>query len=382
MMNFTRICCILLLCTLQGCASWFRGTDNNDPPTPLVEFNSSSTVEKLWSLNVGASNDKLYVKLQPAVDEKRVYAASVKGHLHALKLSTGEKIWERNLELPISAGVSVGEDLVLVGTSTGVLVALAAKDGAEKWRVALSSEILALPRINRGLVLVRTGDGKLWSLDARNGRKLWSVERPVPALSLRGTSAPAAVSDVVVAAFDNGTIAAFQASTGKQGWDIRTATPKGRSEIERMVDIDADPIIFEDSVYIVGFQGKMVAVDIRSGKPRWGKDMSSFAGLAVDNEAVYVSDAQSYVWALDRQTGSSLWKQVKLQYRAVTAPALTEKYLVVADKEGYVHWLNRQTGDFTNRVKIADKLLSPLVVSNNILLVQAENGELSAWQTP
>ncbi|MEN9849170.1 MAG: hypothetical protein RL368_1910 [Pseudomonadota bacterium] len=382
MMNFTRICCILLLCTLQGCASWFRGTDNNDPPAPLVEFNPSSTVEKLWSLNVGASNDKLYVKLQPAVDEKRVYAVSVKGQVHALKLNNGEKIWEQNLTLPISAGVSVGENLVIVGTSTGVLVALAAKDGAEKWRVALTSEILALPRINRGLVLVRTGDGKLWGLDAGNGKKLWSVERPVPALSLRGTSAPATVSDVVVAAFDNGTVADFQASTGKQGWDIRTAIPKGRSELERMVDIDADPVIFEDSVYIVGFQGKMVAVDIRSGKPRWGKDMSSFAGLAVDNEAVYVSDAQSYVWALDRQTGSSLWKQVKLQYRAVTAPALTEKYLVVADKEGYVHWLNRQTGDFTNRVKIADKLLSPLVVSNNILLVQAENGELSAWQTP
>lgn len=382
MMNFMRIFLMLLLCTLQGCASWFRGTDNSDPPAPLVEFTSSSTAEKLWSLNVGASNDKLYVKLQPAVDEKRVYAASVRGNLQALKLNTGEKLWEINLELPISAGLAAGEGLLVVGTSTGYLVALNAQDGVEKWRVALSSEILSMPRIHRGMVLARTGDGKLTGLDARSGKKLWTIERSVPALSLRGTSAPAVVSDVVVAAFDNGTVAAFQASTGKQGWDIRTAVPKGRSEIERMVDIDADPQIFEDSVYVVGFQGKVVAIDIRSGKPRWNKEMSSFSGLAVDKDTVYVSDAQSYIWALDRQTGSSLWKQTQLKARNITAPVLTEKYLAVADIEGYVHWLDRKTGEFTNRIKVAEKVLSPLIMVNNVLLVQAESGELSAWQTP
>jgi outer membrane protein assembly factor BamB len=382
MMNPTRILLILLFLTLQGCSSWFRGTDNSDPPAPLVDFTPKNSAQKLWSLNVGASNEKLYVKLQPAVNDNIVYAASVKGHVHAVKLSTGEKIWEQNLATPLSAGVAAGEDLIVVGTGQGQLIALSMKNGTEKWRVVLSGEILATPKIHRNFVFVRTVDGKLLSLDARSGKKLWVIERTVPALSLRGTSAPATIDEVVIAAFDNGTVAGFQTTTGRQGWDVRTAVPKGRFELERMVDIDADPKIFESIVYVVGFQGKVLAIDISSGKPLWTKEMSSFSGLAVNEEAVFVSDAQGYVWALDRQIGSSLWKQVKLQSRGLTAPALTEHAVIIADKQGYVHWLDRKTGEFIDRVKVAEKLLSPPVTAENILLIQAENGELSAWKAP
>ena len=119
-----------------------------------------------------------------------------------------------------------------------------------------------------------------------------------------------------------------------------------------MVDIDAQPILMEDVVYVVTFQGRLATVQLDSGRMLWARDISSYSGMALDPYRVYITDSESQVWALNRFNGATLWRQDKLLRRSLTGPVLQGPYLVVADYDGYVHWLKREDGRIVARKRV------------------------------
>ncbi|OAD21848.1 outer membrane assembly lipoprotein YfgL [Candidatus Thiomargarita nelsonii] len=240
--------------------------------------------------------------------------------------------------------------------------------------------MLAKPRISRGVVVVRTIDGKLFGLDSQNGARLWVYERSrTPLLTLRGTSTPVIKHDQIIAGFDNGQLALLELHTGKVLWEAPVAVPRGSTELERMVDIDADPLLVDDTIYVTSYQGRTVAIDLLQGKLLWEKPLSSYAGLGVDFDYLYVSDTKSHIWALDRSTGEKWWKQEKLEARNVTAPVNIGNYVVVGDLEGYLHWMRRKDGQFVARYRMgkASIFVPPLVV-DDILVAYDSQGEIVA----
>ena len=372
------------LAGLGGCTTvgdWISGTDNTKPPAELVDFEPRIEPAIVWRRRVGSGADKRYLKLAPAVTEGRVYAADHDGRVSCFDAETGEEIWDRSVRVPISGGPGVGEGAIYVGTSDGEVLALSEEEGEVAWRARVSSEVLARPLQAEGVVVVRTIDGKLFGLDSGDGARLWVYDRTVPVLTLRGTSSPALAEGLVVAGFDSGRLVCLALATGQGLWETSVAVPRGRSELERMVDIDADPVIAGNVVYVVSYQGRVAALDLASGEIVWRRDMSSHAGLGVDRINVYVTDENSYVWALDRRSSASVWRQTQLEARRLTPPAVFEGYVVVGDFEGYVHWLDRDDGSFAARVQVdTDGILSAPVATPFALYVYGAGGELSALQ--
>jgi len=365
-----------------GCSQvsdYLGGEDNAEPPAELVEFAPTVQVKTLWSRDVGAGTSKQYLKLRPSVSGEHVYAADSRGRITAFDAVSGSTLWESRVDAPITGGPGVGAGLVMVGTSDGEVIALEAEDGNEIWRARVSSEVLSPPGAAEGVVVVRTIDGKLYGLKTEDGARLWVYDRSVPALSLRGTSTPAIADDLVIAGFDSGRLVALAIRDGTPAWEARVAVPSGRSELERLVDLDADPVVYRNTVYAVTFQGRVSAVDLATGAEVWRRDMSSHAGVGVDRSNVYVTDERSHVWALDRQSSASLWRQQKLQARAVTSPASHRQYVVVGDLEGYVHWLRQEDGQFAARVRV-DKagIIAPPVATEQAVYVYGAGGELVA----
>jgi outer membrane protein assembly factor BamB len=275
----------------------------------------------------------------------------------------------------------VGGDLVLVGTSEAEIVALDWADGHEVWRTALDSQVLSKPAANTGTVVAHALGGDLYGLDAASGERRWMFDRNVPVLSLRGSSSPLLIQDVVIAGFANGNLVALEAKVGRQLWEAAVAIPHGRSELERMVDIDSEPQIWGSAVYAVAFHGRVVAIDGRTGTIIWNRDMSSSAGLSVDYRSVYVTDQSSNIWALDRETGGSMWRQDKLYNRNLTAPVPIEDFVVAGDFEGYLHALNASNGELAARVRVdTDGLLARPLVADNVLYVYGNGGTLAAYR--
>ena len=366
-------------CTALG--NLFDNPDNTAEPAELVDFEPTIKVRTVWQRRVGSGAGNLFLKLRPAIDGERVYAATRDGRVRAFDARTGESVWDTETDSPLSGGPGVGDGLVLLGTSDGEVIALGEDDGEIKWRARVSSEVLSSPGSQGGVSVARTIDGKLFGLSADDGTRLWVYDRTTPVLTLRGTSSPALTEGTAIAGFDNGQVVAIALSNGQPLWEARVAVPRGRTELERMVDIDADPVIEDKAVYAVTYQGQVAALELFSGEVIWRRDMSSHAGLGVGPENVYVTDDASHVWALNRANSASMWRQAKLEARHVSPPAVFGQFVVVGDLDGYVHWLRREDGQFVARVRIdSDSIVAAPVATSFAVYVYGSGGELAALQ--
>ncbi len=351
------------------------------PPAELVDFDPSVSIDRVWSIGTKGGDDVLRLGLQPVAQGERVYVAGHGGDVRALELATGRDIWRASLDLDLSGGPAVGEGIVVVGSSGGELVALDAETGAKRWQVSTGGEVLAAPTVAGGIVVVRTVDGRLRGLKAADGVEAWNYEQPVPRLTLRGNGAPVVDGDMVFAGLDNGKVVALSLATGELLWTTTVAPAQGRTEIERLVDIDSAVRIFGDDVFVVGYQGRIAMLARATGQLWWGRDLSSHRGLAVDSDTLYVTAADSTVMALSRRDGTPVWSQDSLLRRSVTAPALVDGALVVGDFEGYLHWLDVTTGQLLARGKTGGGRMSNApVAAGGLLLLETDSGEVQAWR--
>lgn len=358
------------------------GTDNTPPPKPLVQFTPSRHINSLWAAKVGkGTDDESHPKLRTAIANDKAITADSQGNVSAHAIRNGTLLWKTPTHTTITSGPTANQSLVIVGTNHGQVIALKAHSGVIAWKANVANQVLAAPTLSNDKVLVKTIDGRLMALSTTDGHPLWSHEHGSPLLVLRGGSAPQVVDNLVVAGFADGKLAAFDLNQGKLLWERAIAMPTGLSEIERMVDIGADPVVSEGIVYVVSYQGNLASILPRNGEMLWEHAISSEKDLAFDHELLYVSDMQSHLWAFYRNSGRVAWQQTQLEARDITAPAVIGDMIVVADAQGYLHWLSREDGHFVARVFI-DKsgiALRPAVINDQVL-VMTRSGKLVAFK--
>jgi len=370
---------LVLPVLLGGCGVFDRKDEPIEPPAELTEIQPVLDVDKVWETRVGSGSELLDLALRPAIEGGRVYAAGRDGRVHALDLETGRKLWTTDTKLKASAGPAAGHGLVVVGSSSGRLMALNIADGAPLWEAQLSGEMLARPAVSPSVVVVRTVDGRMRALAADNGRELWMIEHEPPRLSLRGTASPVIAGNVVVAGFDNGRIGAYSLREGEILWENIIAIGRGRTEIERLSDVDSTPQVLGVDVYAVSYRGRLANLALETGQIAWATDMSSYHGLSVDWTSVYVADADGVVVAVNRSSGAELWRQGALRMRRLTAPTPIGQSVVVGDFEGWLHWLDIYTGAIQARFRAGKAAFVTAPVSGGeLLIVQDEDDRVYA----
>ncbi|MCU7960225.1 MAG: outer membrane protein assembly factor BamB [gamma proteobacterium symbiont of Bathyaustriella thionipta] len=372
---------LLLASLLAGCGvtDYFRGSENIDPPAELQDLDDPYEVEELWSDSVGEGTDSQRISLYPAYRSGFLVVAEHEGDVVAFDPDNGDHIWEVELDLPISGGPGLGESLAVVGTLDGEVIALDLDTGEEQWRTHVSSEVLSVPAVGYGVVVVRSVDGRVTGLSEQSGEQLWTYTRKIPALSLRGSASPVISGDQVIIGLSNGKLAALDLQTGNPRWEVTVAIASGRSDLERIVDIDSQPISVDDVIYAVSFQGQMAAISEGVGVVLWRREFSSSAGLAADWRRIFAIDSDSNVWGLDPANGASIWKQNELYHRKLAQPVIVGEYLVVADFEGYVHWLDQDSGRIVAREEVdSDGISGVMAVNGDILYVYGNSGDLAA----
>ncbi|WP_166668808.1 outer membrane protein assembly factor BamB [Thiohalophilus thiocyanatoxydans] len=325
---------------------------NLQPPRELEPIDEPMRIDTVWSGQAGRGAGEQSLQLPVRHHEETAYAADYQGYVKAFAVDSGKTVWERQTGLELATGAVHANGRLYFGTRQGEVVALSAEDGRELWRSELSSEVIARPAVADGTLVARTNDGKVFALEAASGLRRWVYDRDVPALTLRGNSAPIIVNDLVIAGSDNGRLTALVLDNGSVFWETPISHPSGKTELERMIDIDAEPVVVDEMVYAVTYQGRLAAVDIRSGRVQWTREMSSYTGMVADDQRIYLTDSEGQILALNRRNGSTLWRQDKLQRRNPTRPRLEGPYLVVADYDGYLHWLLRESGRMEGRARL------------------------------
>lgn len=338
----------LLLAALAGCSSTAK---DYSAATPLTPISSRYQVEVVWYAPTGDVPKRQYAQMAPLIAGNDMVLSNAQGEvgvldMRSLKLKWAVKVKE---EEKLSSSPGASDDLVLLGTTKAKLIAFDRATGQERWHSRLSSEMLAAPVAGDGLIFTQCVDGHVQAFAADTGSPLWNYSNPTPALTLRGTADPLVLGQQVVVAFADGKLVSLDAKSGKEQWVSTIATPRGRSELERLVDVDGLFQAHDGVIYVVSFHGNIAAISAEDGRTLWTRNMSSYTGLALGKGQLFVTDEESHVWSLDSRTGATLWRQDKLIGRELSAPAVLDNSVVVADYDGYVHWLSLDDGSFLAR---------------------------------
>lgn len=379
--RLTGLAGVLAASLLVSSCGLFGDKDEESEPKELVKFQNTLKIKKLWSTKVGGDSEFLLVGLQPAGDGNRIYAASQDGKVIAVDPDSGKQRWKSDLEIELSAGPAVNEGVVAVASKDGYIVLLDADSGAEQWRVYVGGETLARPLIDGDSIVVQTNDNRLVALARFDGRQNWESEQSMPALTMRGASSPVMVGSTVIAGFDNGRLVAFNLDTGDIVWDSMLALPSGRSDLDRLADIDGAIVAIGQDVYAAGYQGRVASIAAESGQVLWSREISTHEGVAADWNSAYTVKDDGEIIALTRSNGAESWRNDDLLRRDPTLPIPFNTTVVVGDFEGYLHFFSSFDGEALARVRFGSKAITidPVVVGNH-LFVQSDDGSVGAFE--
>ncbi|MGB5832319.1 MAG: outer membrane protein assembly factor BamB [Thiohalocapsa sp.] len=373
---------LLAATTLQGCGafSWLNSEKDPNPPTAInKKLPRQANINTLWKTRIGKGTDARQLRLVPAVANGRLYAADPNGKVVALSPNDGRTLWERKTKFQFSGGPDVRGETLILGTTNGELLALSTRNGAQQWRAQLNSEILSIPRIIDDLVVVHTVDDTVYGIELSDGTERWRFAYPAPVLTLHGSSTPVPTGEGIIVGFSGGKLVHLEPEQGAPLWETTVTPPSGRSELDRIADIDADPVVVGDIAYVATYNGDLAAVDVVTGSILWRRELSAHAGLSADATALYVTDSDDNLWSADPTDGAGRWRQEGLANRRLTAPSLLGNYLAVGDLEGYVHLISRRDGRLLGFERVAkDRIGHQPVVANGIAYIYANNGTLAA----
>ncbi len=376
-----RIGLLLALLALGACSIF--SDDESEQPAELQRFDQEIELRQVWSESIGDGQGRHYNRLAPAIDGSLIFAASADGTVVALDKISGDVRWRQRTGEEITGGVGAAGGMVVFGTRDAQVIALSQTDGERLWATAVSSEVLAAPQTDGRVVAAQSVDGRLTALNASDGLQRWVYDSTVPALSLRGTSKPLISGNTVVAGFASGIIAAIDATNGLLIWEERVAVPQGRYDIDRIIDIDGDPILSGQTVFISSFQGNLLGLDVASGRIVWGMPGSSYNSLALGLGNIYWVNNFSHVIAVQNNTERTVWENEDLRLRRVNSPVTINNYVAVADFEGYLHLMSQIDGRIIGRDRVDRSGVRANILSEgDTLYVYGNSGRLVALRLP
>ncbi len=388
---FTKVTAVVVvMLALNACSS--------KEELVLPDVQNSISPEKVWQSQVGNGVAHYESGLKPLIREDKVYAASRDGIVLAKNLSNGRTLWSFDLRREgetsllarfsrdtarIAGGIAYSADKLFLGTEEGEVFALNAVSGELLWRVPVKGEVLASPAAGEGLVVVATTAGNIIALDPDSGEQRWIFENEQPPLTIRGVSEPVIEAGGVIYGSSAGRVGVLIAERGYQAWEEPIASAQGSTDLSRLVDVDAKPIVVAGTLYTIAFNGELVAMELRSGRQLWKRDYASFRNMTVAGNILYLVDSTGGIYAVDRRNGSEVWGQQGLQRHFLTGPTVYKDYLVVGDNKGNLHWLNRESGDFVARQSFdGSGFYREAVANDDYILVTSRNGELVLLQVP
>lgn len=380
---------LISLTLLSGC-SLFSGEEDVVKMSPLPKVENQFTPAKVWQTSVGDGIGDFYSNLHPAWQGGTIYAADRHGLVKAVNAEDGKEIWKISLAEKagffsssqpalLSGGLTVAGSHVFVGSEKAKVYALNTDDGSVAWETTVAGEALSRPVVSDGLVLIHTGNGLLQALSEADGSVKWTVNLDMPALSLRGESAPAVAYGAAVVGGDNGRVSAVLMQQGQLIWQQRISQATGTTEIDRLSDVDTTPVVVNGVVYALAYNGNFAALDLRSGQILWKRELGSVHDFIISDSHIYLVDQNDRIMSLTIDGGVTVWTQSDLLHRGLTSPVLYDGYIVVGDAEGYMHWINTSDGRFVAQQKLnSSGFQTEPVVAETRLLIQAKDGTLYA----
>ena len=368
------LCIAFAGCSLLG--------SNKTKPAALADLKNND-LAVAWSSNVGASTFGVVKSLifgkpanyvySPAIADKLLYIATHSNGIHVLSEEGGKTVSKIDTKVSLTGGIGLGENLLTVASSKGEILAFDFA-GRTRWKSEVGGEILAAPVLVAANLIVRTADGRIFALNRADGKRKWVFQRATPALTLRTSASVIVRGGTLYAGYAGGKVIAIEAESGKPTWEATISTPRGSTELERVADVAGVPALDDSRICAAVYQGRTGCVETLNGNVLWSREISSADGVAIDTKYLYVVDTEGNVYALDKSSGATVWKQDKLQRREPGTPLAIKGKLLIGDATGLVHLLSPENGELIGRVNTDGSEVIALLATGDRAIAQTAKG--------
>tara|TARA_Y100000766_G_C18836120_1_gene570511 strand:- start:41 stop:1132 length:1092 start_codon:yes stop_codon:yes gene_type:complete len=351
---------------MDGLRFWKSDEIDPDEPKELVAFSNQKNIVIEWKNSFKGENE--IGNFLPDFSAQNLFFSDASGNVSSINASTGDRNWSIELNF-LASGTSAGFGLVVVSDIDGNVIAVDQNDGSKLWSTNVKGEVLSKVAIDAKVVVVKTGSGELLGLDRENGEILWSYRSKLPLLTVRGSSSPVIVDDLVYVSFDNGRLGVFELSSGFQVWDGAISYVKGVSELENLIDSDSSPVVDGGLIYTTNYQGNLNIFDTAQKRSVWSYETSSFYSPIVSRGMLTIVEANSGLRSFALKTLQESWTNDDYINRDLSNAVSYKGSLVVGDFEGYVHVIDTLNGKTIGRKKISRKPIKSILSRSDSLYI-------------
>lgn len=346
-------------------------------------------LSEAWSSSIGSGagyRDKILA--QPVALNGVVYTMDSDAVVSAFSMADGGRLWRSDTKDPDDDSTNVGGGLAVDGgtlyavNGLAELVAFDASNGTERWRRRIVAPARSAPTIAGGRLFIVTLDGKLVAASADDGHQLWLHQAATGGASLLGQPAPAYSDGLLVAGFGSGELAALRAETGGIGWTDSLAATQGHGSPSDIAAIRGLPAITDGQVYAIGVGGLLLALDLRSGRRLWERDVAGQDTPWVAGDWLFVISLQQQIAAIQRRDGRVAWVTDLPRYQDEEkqsdpilwfGPILAGGRLIAASTAGEVATISPETGEILGHQSISGPAaLGPIVVDGTVFIATDE----------
>ena len=367
--NLIVLCSIFIISScssMDGLRFWKSDEIDPDEPKELVAFSNQKNIVIKWKNSFKGENE--IGNFLPDFSAQNLFFSDASGNVSSINASTGDRNWSIELNF-LASGTSAGFGLVVVSDIDGNVIAVDQNDGSKLWSTNVKGEVLSKVAIDAKVVVVKTGSGELLGLDRENGEILWSYRSKLPLLTVRGSSSPVIVDDLVYVSFDNGRLGVFELNSGFQVWDGAISYVKGVSELENLIDSDSSPVVDGGLIYTTNYQGNLNIFDTAQKRSVWSYETSSFYSPIVSRGMLTIVEANSGLRSFALKTLQESWTNDDYINRDLSNAVSYKGSLVVGDFEGYVHVIDTLNGKTIGRKKISRKPIKSILSRSDSLYI-------------
>lgn len=357
---------------LVACSS----TPERPKPAPLASGVNVFGIQQVWRTSVGATPAALAIW----VGGSRMAFASSDGHVTLVDGGNGALLWRSAVGAPVAAGVGGDGRRLAVVTAQNDVLALDAANGRVLWRKRLPAQVFTVPLVAGERVFVLAADRSVTAFDGASGDILWTQQRAGDALVLQRGGVLLAVDDTLVAGL-GGRLVGMNPGNGQARWEAPIATPRGITDVERLVDLLAAVSRVGPSICVRAFQTAIGCVDAARGLVQWTRPANGAQGLSGDAERLFGTEADGTLLAWRRTDGERAWTSERFKHRQLSAPALLGRTLAIGDQEGQLLLVSREDGGLLARMPTdGSAITAQPVLAGNTLVVVTRNGSVVGFR--
>ncbi|MBF0358668.1 MAG: outer membrane protein assembly factor BamB [Magnetococcales bacterium] len=382
---------ILTALLFSGCSympDWFWIDDEEEisgykepDPGRLV------AIDEEWDRGIeGEPDEYMSHPRQIAVTEEAVFVGTFEGLVVKVDKSRGKVIWESELDSSVSGGVATDGSRVFAGTVAGNMVALSRENGEKLWQSQVSTSVASAPLVVGGRVIFTTLNNRTYALDVNSGKLLWTHSSVPVALVVQGAATPTTNGRTVFVGYSTGEVFALNLREGKPLWGKNLSRLMGRSEIDRLHDVDGEVVVGPSGmdtpipkVYVVNHQGSVMGIQSNGGVEVWKSKFSAIRRPLLWGNQLFVVNVEGQIVSISAKDGLEVWR-TRISDGYLSAPVRFGDQIIVGDSKGRLFSIDPASGRVTGLNHLNDPIIATPVVDGSSLYIWTNEGDLIKYK--